>query len=94
VSTSAPVTAAPTIAASTIVPGPGTVSTAMVIATAAAAPEFTPSSPGSASGFFVSACIIAPAAPSARPTIRPTTVRGARIAAHHDLVGARPGRTA
>lgn len=50
----------------------------MAETTAADAPALTPSSPGSASGLRVSACITAPARPSALPTISPRTVRGIR----------------
>ena len=43
------------------------------------APFDTPSSPGSASGFSNSACIIAPDSASAAPTSRTARVRGRRI---------------
>ena len=48
------------------------------ITTAAEAPAFTPSRPGSASGLRVSACISAPATPIAAPTAIPSSVRGTR----------------
>ena len=47
--------------------------------TATAAPEFTPSSPGSASGLRESACMITPATASAAPTIIAASVRGIRL---------------
>ena len=42
------------------------------------APAFTPSKPGSASGFRVRVCINAPARPSAPPASKPARVRGSR----------------
>jgi hypothetical protein len=51
---------------------------AIAVMTPAAAPAFTPSSPGSASGLRVSACMSAPASPSELPTSTPSTVRGTR----------------
>lgn len=50
----------------------------MAVTTAADAPPLTPSRWGSASGLRVADCITAPAAPSALPTNRPSTVRGTR----------------
>ena len=47
--------------------------------TATAAPEFTPSSPGSARGLRESACMITPATANAAPTIIAASVRGIRL---------------
>ena len=46
--------------------------------TANAAPALMPRMPLSASGFRVSACMIAPATASAMPANKPATTRGAR----------------
>lgn len=51
----------------------------MARATAKAAPEFTPSSPGSASGLRVSACMATPARARLAPTTTVSAVRGMRV---------------
>ena len=50
----------------------------MPMSTASAAPALTPSRPGSARGLRVTACMSAPATPSAMPARMATTVRGMR----------------
>ena len=52
---------------------------AQALTTPRAAPALTPRIPGSARGLRVSACMTAPARPSAHPTTRPAMVRGTRI---------------
>ena len=66
--------------AKTATPGPPSTLAPIVIAMDApsAAPEDTPTTPGSASGLPKMACMTAPATASDAPTMRPMTMRGKR----------------
>ena len=56
------------------------------MASAAFAPAVNPSKPGSASGFLVMPCIIAPETESAAPTKTAATSRGKRISRIMEIV--------
>ena len=89
-STTVVTAAAPRIAEAAIPRAERSPSQLIPIVTANAAPDPTPSSPGSARGFRVIACMSAPAQASAAPTSSPARVRGRRTSPTRVLTSSDP----